>query len=410
MITALFADSRGEIFDAPGIEALARIGDRIVKLSPEDLIPLPETADLMYLPNRRAIGLKNGKRIELKGRAVSAILPVGFTRTHLPAFKREKNSEMLPLFGYTSVVLYRDELHVAAIRTDENRKWNPDFYNTRSLRKLISRVKKDLPKNRLIDHLANCSLEWHCLTAQNIFYRRWECGIPTSPKCNANCLGCISLQPAECCPSPQSRIEFKPTPEEIAELGIYHLSTAEDGIVSFGQGCEGEPSIAFKNISAGIKKIRESTSRGQINMNSNAGFTLGVQKIIDAGLDSIRVSIISAREETYQKYYRSNYSLANVKDSIRYALDHGVYVSLNLLHFPGFNDRPEEIDAWLKFLEELPIQMIQIRNLNLDPDVFLETIGHSEKFLGTKKFIETLQKNFPKIQLGNFSHFTRNSI
>ena len=85
-------------------------------------------------------------------------------------------------------------------------------------------------------------------------------------------------------------------------------------------------------------------------------------------------------------------------------------MSLNLLHFPGFNDRPEEIDAWLKFLEELPIQMIQIRNLNLDPDVFLETIGHSEKFLGTKKFIETLQKNFPKIQLGNFSHFTRNSI
>lgn len=404
MITALFADSRGEIFDAPGIEALARVGDRIVKLKPEDLIPLPETADLMFLPNRRAIGLKNGKRIELKGRAVSAILPVGFTRTHLPAFYREKNAKMLPLFGYTSVVLYRDSLHVAAIRTDENRKWNPEFYNTRNLRKLISRVKKDLPRNRLVDHLSHCSLEWHCLTAQNIFYRRWEAGIPTSPKCNANCLGCISLQPAECCPSPQSRINFRPSVEEISELGIYHLSKAEDGIVSFGQGCEGEPSLAFENISAGIKKIRESTSRGQINMNSNAGFTLGVKKIIDAGLDSIRVSIISAREESNQKYYRANYRLEDVKNSIRYSLDRGVYVSLNLLHFPGFNDRPEEIEAWLKFLEELPINMIQIRNLNLDPDVFLETIGHSQKFLGTRNFIETLQKNFPQIQIGNFTH------
>ena len=106
------------------------------------------------------------------------------------------------------------------------------------LKRLVKRVKKDLPDNQLIEHLANCSLEWHCCTAENIFYRRWECGIPTSPVCNANCFGCISLQPAECCPSPQSRIKFRPTAEQIAELGIYHLENAPEGIISFGQGCE----------------------------------------------------------------------------------------------------------------------------------------------------------------------------
>ena len=73
--------------------------------------------------------------------------------------------------------------------------------------------------------------------------------------------GCISLQPAECCPSPQERIKFRPTPEEIAEVGIYHLSVAPDGIISFGQGCEGEPSLAADNIAAGIKLCLLYTSR-----------------------------------------------------------------------------------------------------------------------------------------------------
>ena len=34
-ITALFAASDGEIYDAPGVEALARIDDRIIELEPE---------------------------------------------------------------------------------------------------------------------------------------------------------------------------------------------------------------------------------------------------------------------------------------------------------------------------------------------------------------------------------------
>ena len=65
-------------------------------------------------------------------------------------------------------------------------------------------------------------------------------------------------------------------------------------------------------------------------MNSNVGWTEGVKKIVDAGLDSLRVSIISAREEGYDAYYRASYHLENVKESIRYALDKGVYVSLTL--------------------------------------------------------------------------------
>ena len=407
-ITALIADAGGNIFDVPEVEGVGRIGGKFFKLKPEDLIKLPDSADLMFLPERQAIGFKRGEFVTLKGGAVSAILPQGYTRTHLPAFQKNFRAQVLPLYGYTAVVLYKDELHAAALYTDENHKWNPEHFNTPKLKNFIRRVKKDLPNNRIVAQVAKCSLKWHCLTAQNLFYRRWECGIPTSPTCNANCLGCISLQAAECCPSPQTRITFKPTVDEIADVGIYHLNHAPEGIISFGQGCEGEPSLMAENISAAIKKIRATTSRGQININTNAGNTSGIKKIVDAGLDSMRVSIISANADNYQKYYRAAYTLDAVKNSIRYALDNGVHVSLNMLYMPGFNDSESEFAAWKSFLEELPVQMIQIRNLNYDPDEFFAVMPPDENFLGTKDFLHELQKIFPALTIGNFSHYLPN--
>lgn len=189
MITALYADEKGEIFDAPGFAGLGRLGDCMVKLQPEDLIPLPDSADLMFLPDRLAAGSQGDEMLPITGRAVAAILPAGYTRTFLPAFFREENAQQLPLYGYTAVVLYKDQLHAAAVYTDENSKWDPAHYNTRELKKLVQRTKKDLPGNRIVEQVGNCSLSWHCCTAQNLFYRRWEAGIPTSPVCNANCFG-----------------------------------------------------------------------------------------------------------------------------------------------------------------------------------------------------------------------------
>ena len=406
-ITAVYADEEGNILDAAGLRGMGRTGNTNVWLKPEDLIPLPESADLMLLPDHQAVGeTADGEVLPITGQAVAAILPAGYTRLYLPAYERSEDAARLPLYGYTAVVVYHDELCCAAVYTDENHKWDPAYYNTPELKKLVKRTKKDLPGNRIVEQVAGCSLKWHCCTAQNLFYRRWEAGIPASPVCNANCFGCISLQPAECCPSPQQRISFRPTPEEIAEVGVYHLSVAPDGIVSFGQGCEGEPSLAADNIAAGIKLIRAQTKKGQINMNSNAGWTEGIKKIVDASLDSIRVSIISACEESYDAYYRASYHLTDVKNSIRYALEHGVYVSLNLLYFPGFNDRPEELSAWQAFFRELPVQMIQVRNLNIDPDAFLAIMPReTKKPVGTRKFMAVLHEEFPQLVIGSFSHY-----
>ena len=89
-ISALITDEHGNIFDVPEAEGVGRVGEKFFKLKPEDLIRLPDSADLMFLPQRRAIGFTRGEFVPLNGRAVSAILPQGFTRRHLPAF--QKNS------------------------------------------------------------------------------------------------------------------------------------------------------------------------------------------------------------------------------------------------------------------------------------------------------------------------------
>ena len=409
-ITAIYADRRGNICEVEGVSGMGRIGAQNVMLTAADLIPLPESADLMFMPEHSGVGQDaHGTEVRLAGTAIAAILPQGYTRTHLPAFDRMEGAAPLPLYGYTAVVSHRGQLCVAAVYTDENEKWDPANYNGKELKKLVRRTMKELPNNRIVEQVGNCSLNYHCLTAQNLFYRRWECGVPTSPVCNANCLGCISLQSAECCPSPQERITFSPTPEEIAEVGIYHLSLAPDGIISFGQGCEGEPSLAANRIAEGIRRIRAVTQRGQINMNSNAGFPEGMKKIVDAGLDSLRVSIISARNESYDAYYRASYPLDNVKKSLRYALDHGVYVSLNLLHFPGFTDRAEELAAWQDFFRALPVQMIQMRNLNIDPTLFLQIMPEAEGApVGTRAFMDELHREFPQLVIGSFSHYVNN--
>ena len=68
------------------------------------------------------------------------------------------------------------------------------------------------------------------------FMERWEAPLPAAPGCNSQCLGCISLQPGDCCPASHDRIDFVPTVDELCQVAVPHLTTVDQGIVSFGQG------------------------------------------------------------------------------------------------------------------------------------------------------------------------------
>ncbi|HBG44423.1 MAG TPA: radical SAM protein, partial [Firmicutes bacterium] len=312
----------------------------------------------------------------------------------------------LPLYGYTAVGMRHDRLVVAALQTDEHHKWNPRFFNTPDLKERVSARLADDPDNRILRQLAKCSLDYSCFTAQNIFYQRWEGGLPVSPACNAACLGCISLQESECCPSPQGRIAFQPNLDEAVRVATTHLSSFscdDDPIISFGQGCEGEPSLEADLIAQIIAQTRKTVSRGVFNINTNGGYTDGIAKIAAAGLNSARFSIISAAPTDFCSYYRpKGYQLDNVARSIDICMGHGVYVALNLLCLPGYTDRADQMEALSAFLAEHPVNMIQLRNLNIDPDSLPEQFRAGQG-AGFAALIERLTAIVGRDGIGNYT-------
>jgi molybdenum cofactor biosynthesis enzyme MoaA len=190
-----------------------------------------------------------------------------------------------------------------------------------------------------------------------------------------------------------NRITFSPEPEEIAQVILEHFASVPEGVASFGQGCEGEPLLEWARIARAVSSVREKTSAGTINMNTNGSMPGAVEKIIDAGLDSIRISMNSPSEKYYTAYHRPvNYSFADVLRSIEAALKRGIFVSINLFFMPGFTDSEKEVLALEKFLDSYPVNMIQTRNMNMDPDLYFDVTGFEDSEpLGIRKLVARLR-------------------
>jgi molybdenum cofactor biosynthesis enzyme MoaA len=199
------------------------------------------------------------------------------------------------------------------------------------------------------------------------------------------------------------RIRFVPTVDEVLGVALPHLEEAEDAIVSFGQGCEGEPLMHWQLLERSIRELRESTDRGTINLNTNGSFPDRVTKLCDAGLDSIRVTLNSPHRRYYNRYHKpQGYTFRKVVDSLIKAKEKGIYTSINLLVFPGFTDRENEVEGLIELIRETDLDLIQMRNLNIDPDLYLKTVGRGEG-MGISKMIDVLKKEFPSLQFGYFN-------
>jgi molybdenum cofactor biosynthesis enzyme MoaA len=261
----------------------------------------------------------------------------------------------------------------------------------------------------LVEHLVRCATHNHCFAAKNLFLQRWEAPIPVSRTCNAECLGCLSLQPDQTCTASHDRISFCPRKEEIISLAIDHLKRAEDAIVSFGQGCEGEPLTEHKLISESIKGIRDKTDKGTINLNTNGSWPDRVKQITLSGLDSIRISLNSARPAFYNAYYRpKNYDYEDVVSSVRLSKTLGLYTMINYLVFPGVTDQEEEIEAMIDLINKTKVNFIHLKNLNIDPQLYMAKMPKSDsRLVGMKKMMKLLGQEFPEVQFGYFNQPVR---
>ena len=417
-LLAVVADDRGEVFEHPEL-LLAGMNGSIPRRPREDeLIPLPPGSRLFTIPGTPPVGFdRNSGRLQTLDRlprswgggavqAVSAFLTPAFTRTLLPAADWGRKGVTLPLWSYTAVgwCVEEERFYCAAVRVDRNDQWRPDHFDDREIDPVVRRILKEFPDNRLFEQLSRCALDYHCFAAKNLFYRRWEAPLPTSPVCNSRCLGCISLQESECCPSSQERLNFVPTVEELCQVAVPHLEQAENAIVSFGQGCEGDPILQAPTICEAVRAMRRATGRGTINFNSNASLPDAVEALAKAGIDSIRISLNSLQEPLYNAYYRPRgYRFADVMESLRRARQAGLFTMLNYLVFPGVTDREDEVAALEELLAGPGVDLVQMRNLSIDPTLYQEALQVSGEGMGMAKMLARVKHNFPGIQYGYFN-------
>ncbi len=407
----LYSDGKGTIFEDTSLFSLGRSGWDAFEVPSEEWIELPAGGSLYELPGRRGIGVdtvSGAMRLCEKGWAVAAFIPPAHTGLYLAAYETSPGAPTLPLFCYTAAGWYNDMFYVPAVRIEKDIRQEAIGYHDALINEGVRNMVAAFPANRLIKHLSEkCCLTYHCPAARNYFSGRWECPVPTSPACNANCIGCISFQPEEeNIVSTQDRLTFKPTAEEIVEFTVPHLQTAPFPIVSFGQGCEGEPLLMWETIRTAIIEIRKHTLLGSININTNGSKPNAVKALCEAGLNSIRVSTNSARKDIYEKYYRpNNYVFEDIVESLKVVKSYGGWTSINYFVFPGMTDSADEYEALRKLISETGLSMIQWRNFNIDPDWYLGKIGVHEtgEMLGVKQLMELIRDEFPDLKFGYFN-------
>jgi len=417
-VTAVVSNTAGEIFDLEGYAAVGMAGSSLVPLTIDDTMNMPFGGELMLMPDRKPLlyNIKHHRIESLLENPYSpgeSIFPVaafnspGYVISFVSAFKENKNAGFLPLFSYGAVGWHNDKFRTAAIRVDRERRQDLRLMKPEDVVAGIRIIQEEMPDNRLVKHLEKCAMKYGCPAAKNFFLGRYEAPLPTSRHCNAHCLGCLSLQKNSDIPHSQDRIDFKPSSNEIAGVALCHIKRVKQSVVSFGQGCEGDPLLAADVIEPAIKEIRSKTRQGTINMNTNGSKPEILKKLIAAGLDSIRISLNSVRKNCYDAYFRpSGYAFVDVIKSIEIALKKKIFVSINYLNCPGFTDTPEEVKALINFINRYPVNMIQWRNLNFDPLRYwkvMSAVTEPGTPVGMHQVVRQVKESFPDVKHGYFN-------
>lgn len=338
--------------------------------------------------------------------AAAVFMAPAHTQSHHAAYVTNPDAPVLPLFAYTALAFAEEGFYASGVRVDEDTRQDPWRFDRGKVEKNVKTELAGYPGNRLAEQLKKCALVYNCRAAQNFFLGRHEAPLPTSVACNSRCVGCLSLQEDGEFKAAHDRLRVPPSAEEIAEIALGHIAKVDRAVVSFGQGCEGEPLINGDLLCRAVRLIRSKTNRGTINLNTNASRPRVVEELADAGLDSIRVSLNSLRAAPYDAYYRPRgYSFSDVIETARICRKRGVFVSLNLLYFPGVTDTAEELSALTAFLGETGADLIQMRNLNIDPDVYIRSLpsGIHKQGIGVRELIKDLREKFPDLRFGYFN-------
>jgi cyclic pyranopterin phosphate synthase len=151
----------------------------------------------------------------------------------------------------------------------------------------------------------------------------------------------------------------------------------------------GEP-LVRKGVVDFIKKLREIKKLEDISLTTN-GFFLSeyAEKLKDAGLNRVNISLDSLQEEKYKKITRGG-SLEKVLKGIDSALKAGLLpIKINTVLFRGIND--EEVEDFVRLTLERPLS---IRFIELMPSLEGIIDNYKDKFISGLNIKENLAKKY----------------
>ena len=189
----MYSDGNGNIFEDTSLYVVGRSGWDAYTIAVEDWIELPEGGQLYELPGRRGIGIDvetGDMRLCEKGWAVAAFIPPAHTGLYMAAYESLPDAPTLPLFCYTAAGWQNEKLYVPAVRIEKDIRQEAAGYDDQLIEAGHDNLLTAYPHNRLVKHLMdNCCMTYNCPAARNFAMGRWECPVPVSPACNANCIG-----------------------------------------------------------------------------------------------------------------------------------------------------------------------------------------------------------------------------
>ena len=64
----------------------------------------------------------------------------------------------------------------------------------------------------------------------------------------------------------------------------------------------------------------------------------------------------------------------------------------------------EEVEALVEFVRKNQVDMIQLRNLNIDPEFLMRIFPGKSPVLGISNFIKLIESELPGVRIGSYTH------
>ncbi|HQU71112.1 MAG: hypothetical protein KDI06_17195 [Calditrichaeota bacterium] len=189
--------------------------------------------------------------------------------------------------------------------------------------------------------------------------------------------------------------------ERSIDRAVSHLNNAANGAVRFVT----ENRSHAGQITEIVAAIREQTSEGIIQIDSNAGNADIARQWCAAGADRLRVRINSAQESFYNRYFAElGYTFPDLIQTLEGIAAAHKETEIAYLVFPGLTDHPDELSAITELVGTINPNRVVLENMAIDPDWYMDELRlfHLPRTqLGIPEWVQNIRQKLKKVFIGD---------